>query len=135
MCNILSMQVMRTNSNGEFFPIPPEPWGRRLERARTDVARLSLADAASIAGRLMLTSDATISRLEGLDQAPSGPRSGSRRQLAFVLCLAYQVDPAEFGLTIDDLPPGLQAAVLADAPAVVDLRSRCELLGDLDFAA
>ena len=55
----------------------------------------------------MLTTDSTISRLESLNEVPSGPRNQSRRQLAYILCMAYMVDPAEFELTADDLPPGL----------------------------
>lgn len=88
--------------------IPPEPWGRRLGRARWDLAHLTLSQAAALAGHWMLTTDSTISRLEGSDDLPSGPRNRSRRQLAYILCMAYMVDPADFGLTPEDLPPGLR---------------------------
>jgi hypothetical protein len=88
--------------------MPPEPWGRRLTRAREDVAGLTLDEAATLAGRWMLTSKATISRLEAQNELPIGHRSASRRQLAYVLCLAYRVDPADFGLGSSDLPPGLR---------------------------
>lgn len=87
--------------------LPPEPWGRRLRRAREDVAGYTLAEAVGLAGRFVLVTDSTISRLEAMEVQPSGPRAGGRRQLAYILSVAYGVDPAEFGLSPDDLPPGL----------------------------
>lgn len=60
-----------------------------------------------MAGYFVICSDSTISRIESLDTIPDGPRSTRRRQLAYVLCLAYRVDPGELGLTDGDNPPGL----------------------------
>lgn len=60
-----------------------------------------------MAGYFVICSDSTISRIENLDELPMGPRATRRRQLAYVLCLAYRVDPADLGLTNDDNPPGL----------------------------
>lgn len=91
----------------QFTPIPPEPWGRRLARVREDVAGYTLDEAVALAGNFMLTTASTVSRLEGLDSEPVGNRQGSRRQLAYVLCRAYGVNPAEFGLTANDMPPGV----------------------------
>jgi hypothetical protein len=88
--------------------MPPEPWGWRLKRAREVMAGLRQDQAAALVGYWMLTSEATISRLEDVPAVPAGPRSKSRRQLAYVLCLCYEVDPAEFGLTPDDLPSGIR---------------------------
>ena len=99
---------MTTRAQLPLRHLPPEPWGRRLTRAREDVAGLNLDEAATLAGHWMLTSKATISRLEQQPELPAGHRSGSRRQLAYVLCLAYRVDPADFGLGPGDLPVGLR---------------------------
>jgi hypothetical protein len=73
-----------------------------------DVAHLSLTQATELVGHYMLTSDATISRIESLAEVPAGHRSGSRRQLAYLLCLAYRVDPSDFGLGPDDIPPNIE---------------------------
>lgn len=67
----------------------------------------------------MLTTESTISRLESLPSEPSGHRSASRRQLAYILCHVYGVDPAEFGLSPDDLPPGIDLKPL-DLAATTD---------------
>lgn len=119
MCNICYMRartVIRTpvpprsavsSEPADYRPVPPEPWGRRLGRVRETVAGLTLDDAAALAGHYMLTTGSTISRLESLDVVPTGPRARSRRQLAYVLCRAYRVDPAEFGLDGGDVPPGV----------------------------
>ena len=88
--------------------LPPEPWGRKMRRAREDVAGLSLAAAAELVSPYLFTSGSNISRMEQLDGVPSGAQSRSRRHLAVVLVLAYGMDPAEFGLDLDDLPTGVQ---------------------------
>lgn len=99
----------------------PEPWGRMFLRAREDVAKLSLDQAVALAAEYVLTSTATISRLESLAEVPTGARARHRRQVAYVLCRAYRVDPAEFDLDPDDCPPGLTIrprtpADLGDSP-------------------
>lgn len=91
-------------ADSRFVPIPPEPWGRRLSRVREDIAQLTLHQAAELANNFMITSYGSINRLERTTEAPTGRL---RRQLAFVLCRAYRVDPAEFGLGEDDIPPGV----------------------------
>lgn len=101
------MSEARTLHHDGYRAMPPEPWGRKLKRARWDLNRFTLDDAVRLVGQFMLTSGGSISRLEDLDEMPSGGRSASRRQLAYILCLCCQVDPAEFGLSSDDLPPGL----------------------------
>lgn len=50
--------------------LPPEPWGRKMRRAREDVADLTLGQAAELASSYILTSASTISRLEQLDAPP-----------------------------------------------------------------
>lgn len=91
--------------------MPPEPWGRRLLRAREDVAGYSMEQAVELVSTYMLTTKSTISRLEQQTEAPNGHRAAGRRQLAYILCVAYGVDPADFGLTPDDLPPGISRAM------------------------
>jgi hypothetical protein len=108
MCKILHMTTATISKPSHAFAaVPPEPWGRRLERVRHDVAHYSLDEAATLAGNYMLTTASTISRLESVDEEPTGNRQRSRRNLAYVLCMAYNVDPAEFGLGPSDLPPGV----------------------------
>jgi len=87
--------------------LPPEPWGRRMKRAREDVAHLSLDKAAKLISPYVFTSASNISRMESLTEAPHRAQSRSRRQLATVLVLSYGMDPAEFGLGDDDLPSGI----------------------------
>lgn len=78
-----------------------------MKRAREDVAGLRLDQAADLASAWVLTSSATISRLEDRADMPTGGRSRSQRQRAYILCLAYGVDPAELGLGPDDLPTNM----------------------------
>ena len=63
-------------------------------------------EAVALIGQWMLTTASSISRLEQLQVVPTGPRSASRRQRAYMLCLCYEVDPADFDLDPEDLPPG-----------------------------
>ena len=111
-----------------FRPVPPEPWGRRLARVRQDVAGLTLSQAADLVGHFLPTTDATISRLESRATPPVGPRQRSRRMLTYVLCMAYGVDPADFGVSDDDMPDemhipprreGMSSTKWQSAPAVV----------------
>jgi hypothetical protein len=88
--------------------MPPEPWGRKLGRARWDLNRYTIDDATRLAGFYVLTSAGAISRLEARLDVPSGLRQRRNRHLAYVLCHAYRVDPAEFGLDDDDRPPGVR---------------------------
>ena len=90
-----------------YVPMPPEPWGRKLGRARWDLNHYTIDDAVRLAGQYLLTSAGTVSRLEAMVDVPSGPRQQRNRHLAYVLCHAFRVDPAEFGLDDDDRPPGV----------------------------
>lgn len=45
--------------------------------------------------------NSTISRLETRDERPSDP---GRRRNAYLLCILYEIDPAELGLGPDDGP-------------------------------
>lgn len=102
------MLHMSTATTSPARQLGPEPWGRKLLRAREDIARLRLADAAELASTYMLTSTAAISRLESRHDMPTGSRSQSQRQRAYILCVAYGVDPAELGLSPEDLPPNME---------------------------
>jgi len=113
-----------------YRPVPPEPWGYRLARVRETVAHLTLEQATSLAGRFILTTKSAISRLEQLDDVPTGPRSASKRARAIVLCKVYEVDPAEFGLSDDDLPPGIHIPPRTPGPD-----GRASLTGWYDTAA
>lgn len=86
--------------------LPPERWGRRLARMR-DLADLTQEQARERLAECMITSDSTISRLEGLE-AP--PPSRKRRMTAWTLSVLYGFDPSELDLTVEDAPP----------PAVLD---------------
>lgn len=97
-----------------YLPIPPESWGSRLGRVCDKIAGISGEEAAERAGQYMRTTKQTVHRLEALDEEPTGQRQRSRRQLAYVLCAhVYHVDPAEFGLGDDDVPPALRATEVA----------------------
>lgn len=85
-------------------PLPPEPWGRRLKRAREDVAQVSLDAAASALSAYIFVSGPTLSRLESRTIAPIDRR---QRGTAYLACVGYGVNPAELGLTAEDLPPGI----------------------------
>lgn len=111
MCNLLHMSIAVDTA---LLQLPPEPWGRRLTRAREDVAGLTQSEALAIVGNYVATSDAMISRLESATERPTGQRTTRRLQLAFALCMIYGVDPAELDLSPNDLPPGLRGLIRKD---------------------
>lgn len=82
-------------------PLPPEPWGQRLHRARR-LQHLTQDEAAEHLANYLATTGATISRLESLEESP---KSAKRRQLAWALCVSYGVSPDEMDLTDEDRPP------------------------------
>jgi len=87
--------------------LPPETWGRRLARARTN-AQLNLRD---VEERLApYISRATLNRLEALDTVPQRAQDRGR---AFLVVILYGYDPAEFGLTPDDRPPATDLRALS----------------------
>lgn len=107
--------------------MPAETWGWRLKRARMQVAGMNLDAAVAAVGKYMLTSPATIVRLEKEPVAPrTTGKDKQRRQLATLLCYLYGIDPGELGLGPDDLPPGIRAVVDngggPDASATVTIR-------------
>ena len=116
--------MLNAAASNHYATVPPEPWGRRLLRAREDVAGLNLDEAAATAGHYVMTTASTISRLERLPTEPTGPRQRSRRQLAYVLCAyVYNVDPADFGLSSEDVPPNLRNPKLRDGNEAGDQHS------------
>lgn len=85
----------------QLRPLPPEPWGFRLKRAR-ELQHFSQEHAAERLRDFYVTSEATISRMEALAEPP---KTKKRRQLAWALLVSYGVDPTDLGLTIEDRPP------------------------------
>lgn len=96
--------------------LEPEPWGRRIKRAREDHAGLTLDQAVERIGQFRLTSTGSISRMEASPNEPLEPR---RRELACVAAIVYGIHPAEFGVGSDDVPPGTKAQVEAVYPGVL----------------
>jgi hypothetical protein len=103
----------------ELRALPPEPWGRRLRRAREDVGGLNMDQATAAMARYVVVSTATISRLEGLPVIPADPR---QLRTALVLCVICGVDPAEVGLAPKDtgaaLPGVVRDAIGKEFPAL-----------------
>jgi hypothetical protein len=117
--NILHVAEQAAETTIWYRQMPPEPWGRKLKRARWDLNHYTINEAVTLAGHYMMTSDAAVSRLESLDDVPHGPRSRRNRQLACVLCHAYRVDPAEFGLSDDDLPPSVAVSARSGTSSTI----------------
>ncbi len=115
MCNMLRMSTQPT-PDGRLQPMPAETWGWRFKRARMQVAGLNLKEAVQAVSYFTRTSESTILRLEKRGAAPRNwGKDADTRELATLLCLVYCVDPIEFDLSPDDLPPGIRAAVEANA--------------------
>jgi hypothetical protein len=85
----------------------PEPWGCRLTRAR-EAAGLTVRDVDRMTGSYVTKS--ALSRLEDMVAVPE--KIADRRR-ALVALLLYRVDPTDFGLGPEDVPP------LIDINAVV----------------
>jgi hypothetical protein len=83
-----------------FNKLPPEPFGRKLTRAREDVAGLRMDQLANAISAWHPCTSATISRLENNpDMMPNA------NMIVMVLAvLGCGFDPQEFGLSLDDLP-------------------------------
>lgn len=86
-------------------PLPPEPWGDQLRRARetAPIGKVTHAKAAAwIEAITMRPIDgSTIGRIEGEQGVPADP---GRRATAYLLCFLYEVDPIAMGLGPDDGP-------------------------------
>lgn len=72
-----------------------------------ELAELTQEQATDRLAECMITSESTISRLEGLHVVPP---SRKRRMTAWALSVLYGFHPGELDLTVDDAPP----------PAVLD---------------
>lgn len=95
--------------------LDPETWGRRIKRAREDHAHLTLDEAVARIGQFKLTSTGSVSRMESSPTEPTDPR---RRELACVAAIVYGLDPAQFGVGSDDLPPGTKRQIEALFPEI-----------------
>lgn len=89
--------------------LPEEPWGWRMKRAREQYAHLTLDGLVDRLSRYIFIDKSTISRLEKLEEAPLNPR---KRQTAYLCTLIYGLDPEQFGVGPDDIPPGLRDTAL-----------------------
>lgn len=87
-------------------PLTPETWGRRLARARNE-AGYNLRDVEAALAPLI--SRATLDRLE---KHPTVPRRRQDRARAVIVLVFYGVDPCEFGLGPDDVPPATDLRAL-----------------------
>lgn len=94
----------------ELQLLDEETWGERFGRARAR-SGLNLRDAATKISTVEPTSYATLARLERLDATPPDLR---RRVVAALALLVYGYDPGQFGLSLDDLPRGIDRQALAD---------------------
>lgn len=87
--------------------LPPEPWGARFARAR-ESRGLTIRDIDSLGlefGR------GVAHKLEQLASAPTNPRD---RRRALTLLVVYGIDPADFDLNDEDVPPVLDLHALRD---------------------
>lgn len=104
----LILAVMQSNAAPQLRRLGAEPFGQRLARARR-ASGVELREAAEKISTLMFTSHTRLHQLEKLDTVPS---TQQRRALAYLAMLVYGFDPAELGLSEEDLPKGLQAVDL-----------------------
>jgi hypothetical protein len=86
--------------------LEPEPWGRRLARARAN-AGYSLRDVEA-----RLTPHVSRAGLARLEDRPSVPVRPADRARAILVLLLYGVDPADFDLGPDDVPPATDLRAL-----------------------
>jgi len=77
----------------------PEPWGKRLTRAREDAGYTMREVEDALRPHVSRTS---IARLEDLDSVPSKPADRGR---ALMMLVFFGMDPNDFGLGPDDVPP------------------------------
>lgn len=110
--------MLRVMSNAQQLRLlGEEPFGSRLRRAR-EASGIELRAAAEIISRVMFTSHTRLNRLEKMIGPPP---DRERRALAYLAMLVYEFDPAQLGLSKDDLPQRLSENVELGAW----LRSRC----------
>lgn len=99
----MAQTTQRRPGRAALAVLPVEPWGWRMKRAREDYAGLTLEAAVAAIGQHYLTSTGSISRMEDSPGVPKDPR---RRALACIAAIVYRLDPSQFGVSSDDLPPG-----------------------------
>lgn len=75
----------------------------RIYRAGKAQHRFNYLDRAAAISRVMPVSDQTLIRYELLKEPPPRPR---QRLLVYLAIISYGFDPAEFGLTPDNVPVG-----------------------------
>lgn len=98
----------------ELRPLGPETWGQRFQRVRP--RGLTAERLAVEVSRYVLTSTAMIARLDALDAPPpTAGRHRTRRAVAAIVCVLCGIDPAELGLSLEDIPEGIREKVLQDA--------------------
>lgn len=105
--------------------LPVEPWGRRIKRAREDYAGLTLDEAVAAIGQFKLTSTGSLSRMESSEGEPTDRR---RRELACVAAIVYGLDPGQFGVGSDDLPPGTVSQINATYEGLVSTIWKAKVL-------
>lgn len=86
--------------------LPPEPWGRRLARARVE-AGYNLRDVEAV-----LTPHLSRASLARLEERVAVPTRRQDRARAILALLLYGVDPADFDLGPDDVPPATDVRAL-----------------------
>jgi hypothetical protein len=85
-------------------------WGERLLLARRR-AGVNLAEAAHRVSQAVPVSYGTINRLEAMT---SPPLNRKQRMYAILLLLAYSFDPADFGLSVEELPAALNTPAVQE---------------------
>jgi hypothetical protein len=90
----------------ELQKLGPEPWGRRMERARHN-AHLQFRE---VEEQLFPhISKSALVRLERLDEVPTQRKDRARAALVLML---YGYDPEDFEIDIGDLPPVIDRKAL-----------------------
>jgi hypothetical protein len=108
---------MAMSTNLALARLPEESWGQRLRRARNKRSLESTAELVSMAAP---TSHTSLARLEQLHEAPE---KGKLRARAVLALLVYGYEPADFDLSLEDLPRAVDVQRFADllrAPATID---------------
>lgn len=103
-----------------------ETWGNRLNRAYREYRATTgrhYRDVAALVSRFAPITHVTIQRLEKLPEAPT---ESGRRFVAFLTVLFYGFDPEDFGLSADDVPPGIDRKALKEA---LERHSTCSAAG------
>ena len=115
--------IITRMANVELRRLGPEPWGRRLERARSD-AGLTFREVEEIL--FPHVSKSGVVRLERRQEAPTFRKDRAR---AALLLLVYGFELDDFELSEADIPPVIDLRALERirkrARTGVGLRSKC----------